>query len=308
VGTCPRSISRRHEQKTNTVLFCFGLSPVEYLPVCPWCHSFSKRFISVFFLASFKPLEIFHPKGIDFSPRKKIQVSVDEILPLSDSSELAFGSRDPSLDLISDSLEIFSIELPVRIREELIDSLVNSEGSSGNLRFLVFALNPQNQSCLREATALDEISTTEPFIKGLSFSGRNSDSVTLFQGRDPDYEIEGLFSLFHGDEFTIQDSRTREDRARGLFSEFFGRFFGSDDCFQSLFEGIRFIAFGKSSVLESGQGIFIQGTRARPEGLGVEIDSGSIGLKESQEGLFLFDGEEFSSYFTGTSHNSTDYL
>jgi hypothetical protein len=31
-------------------------------------------------------------------------------------------------------------------------------------------------------------------------------------------------------------------------------------------------------------------------------------LKESREGLFLFGSEEFSSYFAGTLHNSTDYL
>ena len=54
VETCPGSIGRRHEQKTNTVLFCFGLCPVEHLPICPWCHSFSKRFISVFFLPLFE--------------------------------------------------------------------------------------------------------------------------------------------------------------------------------------------------------------------------------------------------------------
>ena len=87
--TRPGSIGRRHEHKTNTVLFCFGLSPVEYSPVCPWRHSFSKIFSTIFSFTTFKIFKIFHSKNFKIIPRNMIQISIDKILTFPNSSEFS---------------------------------------------------------------------------------------------------------------------------------------------------------------------------------------------------------------------------
>ena len=303
-GTCTGSVGRRHEQKTNTVLLCFGFYPVEYLPVCPWCHSFSETFSFTFFLTCFQSLQIFHSKNMNIFPRKSVQIFINEVFPLPDSPQSPIRPWDSSSDLVSDSLELGSVEVPVRVRDEFIYSLVQSQALPCLFRFFAWAFDPDSYSTFREAAALDEFSVTgQPFINGLGLSGGNGQPMTLFQGRNSEYQVKGLFTGLDRDELRVEDGRAFKNGTGSRFTEFMSGTFCGYDYFQGLFESVGLIAFRESGRLESGQGRPIKFTRAGPEGLNEEVDCGPVGLKESGEGPFFPSGEEFESYFTGTLHN-----
>jgi hypothetical protein len=130
VGTGSGSVGRIYANKQNTVLLCFVFDPVEYPPVCPRRHSFTKRFTSALLLAPLHIVKGFDANCADCVPGHLIDNSIDQILALLIRFGSSFAAGFAAFDLISDLFELCAVMIPIRVREQLVHSNINGEGFS----------------------------------------------------------------------------------------------------------------------------------------------------------------------------------
>src|SRR5215510_14846515 len=79
LGTGSGSVGRIYANKTNTVLLRFVFDPVEYPPVGPRRHRFTKRFASALLFATLQIVKGFDANRVDGAPRQLIDRPTDQI-------------------------------------------------------------------------------------------------------------------------------------------------------------------------------------------------------------------------------------